>query len=128
MACKALLCQKNARKLKKSKYILKKTGFLAYLAIIIAIIVARVMTKSRVGLQLRAVGENPATADAAGIKVERYKYIATCTGSAGYSLLNQLLIQTPCSFRSDSSQPESLSQEFFRIALDSSLFERFQHM
>ena len=56
-------------------------SFLAYLAIIIAIIVARVMTKSRVGLQLRAVGENPATADAAGIKVERYKYIATCTGS-----------------------------------------------
>jgi simple sugar transport system permease protein len=28
------------------------------------------------------VGENPATADAAGINVSKYKYLATCTGSA----------------------------------------------
>ena len=33
------------------------------------------------GLQLRAVGESPATADAAGIVIARYKYIATCVGS-----------------------------------------------
>ena len=33
------------------------------------------------GLHLRAVGENPNTADAAGINVSKYKYIATCTGS-----------------------------------------------
>ena len=33
------------------------------------------------GLQLRAVGESPATADAAGIDIARYKYIATCVGS-----------------------------------------------
>ncbi|MBR5070621.1 MAG: ABC transporter permease, partial [Oscillospiraceae bacterium] len=33
------------------------------------------------GLHLRAVGENPGTADAAGINVSRYKYIATCLGS-----------------------------------------------
>ena len=33
------------------------------------------------GLQLRAVGESPATADAAGINVNRYKYVATCIGS-----------------------------------------------
>ena len=32
------------------------------------------------GLHLRAVGENPATADAAGINVTKYKYIATCVG------------------------------------------------
>ena len=31
-------------------------------------------------LYLRAVGENPATADAAGINVTRYKYLATCIG------------------------------------------------
>ncbi len=36
---------------------------------------------ARVGLNLRAVGESPATADAAGINVNRYKYIATCVGS-----------------------------------------------
>ena len=39
-----------------------------------------VIKRTRVGLQLRAVGENPATADAAGINVSRYKYFATCIG------------------------------------------------
>lgn len=57
-------------------------GFLAYAAIIIAIITAFVLKKTRVGLQLRAVGESPATADAAGINVTRYKYAATCIGGA----------------------------------------------
>lgn len=56
-------------------------GFLAYLSIIIAIFVAYIIRKTRVGLNLRAVGENPATADAAGINVRRYKYTATCVGS-----------------------------------------------
>ncbi len=55
-------------------------GFMTYLAIIIAIVVAYVITKTRTGLNLRAVGENPATADAAGINVDRYKYVATCLG------------------------------------------------
>lgn len=57
-------------------------GFLAYLAIAIAIIAALVLSRTRVGLNLRAVGENPATADAAGISVTKYKYIATCLGGA----------------------------------------------
>jgi len=35
-----------------------------------------------VGLHLRAVGENPATADAAGINVSKYRYVATCIGCA----------------------------------------------
>ncbi len=55
-------------------------GFLAYVAIIIALIVAYIFRKTKVGLNLRAVGENPATADAAGINVSRYKYLATCIG------------------------------------------------
>jgi len=55
-------------------------GFLTYLAIVLAIVLARVLKHTRVGLNLRAVGENPATADAAGINVTRYKYIATCLG------------------------------------------------
>ncbi|HAC60670.1 MAG TPA: ABC transporter permease, partial [Lachnospiraceae bacterium] len=53
-------------------------GFLAYTAIIIAILAALFLRKTRLGLQLRAVGENPGTADAAGINVSKYKYIATC--------------------------------------------------
>ncbi len=56
--------------------------FLTYLAIIIAVIVSLVLNRTRVGLNLRAVGESPATADAAGINVTRYKYFATCIGSA----------------------------------------------
>lgn len=56
-------------------------GFLAYAAIIIAIICAVFLNRTRGGLHLRAVGENPATADAAGINVNRSKYLATCIGS-----------------------------------------------
>jgi simple sugar transport system permease protein len=55
-------------------------GFLAYLAIAIAFIASYVLNHTRIGLQLRAVGEDPATADAAGINITRYKYIATCLG------------------------------------------------
>ena len=55
-------------------------GFMVYLAIIIAIVASYVLKHTRVGLQLRAVGESPATADAAGINVTRYKYFATCIG------------------------------------------------
>ena len=57
-------------------------GFLVYVAIIIAVLSSFVLNKTRVGLHLRAVGENPGTADAAGINVTRYKYLATCIGSA----------------------------------------------
>ncbi len=55
-------------------------GFLAYLAVIIALVTAFVFKYTRVGLHLRAVGEGPSTADAAGIDVSRYKYVATCIG------------------------------------------------
>ena len=55
-------------------------GILIYLAIIIALVSSFVLTKTRIGLNLRSVGENPATADAAGINVSRYRYVATCIG------------------------------------------------
>jgi general nucleoside transport system permease protein len=57
-------------------------GFLTYLSVVIALLVAFIITKTRIGLNLRSVGENPATADAAGISVSKYKYIATVTGGA----------------------------------------------
>ncbi len=56
-------------------------GIFAYVAIVIAVIAHWFFTKTRAGLNLRAVGENPATADAAGINVTKYKYIATCIGA-----------------------------------------------
>lgn len=55
-------------------------GFLAYLAVIVAVLVHHFLNKTRTGLNLRAVGENPATADAAGINVTRYKYLSTLLG------------------------------------------------
>ncbi len=55
-------------------------GFLAYLAIAIALIASFVLNHTRTGLHLRAVGENPATADAAGINITKYKYVTTCIG------------------------------------------------
>ena len=56
-------------------------GFLAYAAVIISLSAAAVLKHTRTGLHLRAVGESPNTADAAGINVSRYKYAATCIGS-----------------------------------------------
>ena len=55
-------------------------GFLAYVAVIIAFVCAYVLKRTKVGLHLRAVGESPNTADAAGINVNKYKYMATCIG------------------------------------------------
>lgn len=57
-------------------------GFLTYLSIVIAIVMALFLNKTRRGLHLRAVGESPATADAAGINVSLYKYVATVSGAA----------------------------------------------
>ena len=64
-------------------------GFMVYLALVLAIALHFFLNKTRTGLNLRAVGENPATADAAGINVTRYKYLATCVG-AGISGLGGL--------------------------------------
>lgn len=56
-------------------------SFLAYLAIVMALVSSFYLVKTHSGLRLRAVGESPATADAAGVNVARYKYFATCIGS-----------------------------------------------
>ena len=66
-----------------------KYGWLAYVAIVIAVLAQLYLKRTRSGLNLRSVGENPATADAAGINVTRYKYLATCIG-AGISGLGGL--------------------------------------
>lgn len=57
-------------------------GFLTYVALILAFLVAFFLLKTRSGLNLRAVGENPGAADAAGINIEKYKYVATILGGA----------------------------------------------
>ena len=56
-------------------------GVLFFLGVIIALAASYVLYRTKVGLHLRSVGENPGTADAVGINVTRYKYAASCIGS-----------------------------------------------
>lgn len=67
-------------------------GVLTYLAIIIAIVCGFIIKRTRIGLHLRAVGENPAAADSMGINVNRYRYISTIVGAMIASLGGLYLI------------------------------------
>ena len=55
-------------------------GFLTYFSIILAFALSYFLLHTRAGLNLRSIGENPGAADAAGINIEKYKYIATIIG------------------------------------------------
>lgn len=55
-------------------------GFLTYFAIIITILLSIFLYKTKWGLNLRSIGESPATADAAGINVTKYKYLSSVIG------------------------------------------------
>jgi len=61
---------------------LQYLGVLFFVAVAIALIASWVLYRTKVGLRLRSVGENPGTADAVGVNVTKYKYLATCIGSA----------------------------------------------
>ncbi len=65
-----------------------------YLGVLIAVAMALYLNKSRSGLHLRAVGENPATADAAGINVTRYKYLSTVIGGGISGIGGMVYIMT----------------------------------
>ncbi|MBR5515542.1 MAG: ABC transporter permease [Clostridia bacterium] len=77
--------------------------FLTYLAIIIAVAASIILSRTRVGLNLRSVGENPATADAAGINVIKYRYLATCIGAgvAGLGGLQYIMAYADGSWSND---------------------------
>ena len=53
-----------------------------YLTALIFVAVVWLLARTRTGLRLRAVGENPQAADAAGIAVLRYRLLAIIAGSA----------------------------------------------
>jgi len=65
-----------------------------YLAVLLAVGMHLYLGKSRFGLNLRAVGESPATADAAGINVSRYKYVATVIGGGISAIGGMVYIMT----------------------------------
>ena len=55
-------------------------GFYVYFAILIALITTFIFNRTKVGLNLRAIGENTATADAMGVNITLYKYVAILVG------------------------------------------------
>ena len=57
-------------------------SLLVYASWICVIIVALYLTRTRLGLNLRAVGESPAAADAMGVSVPKYRYAHTLAGGA----------------------------------------------
>jgi len=65
-----------------------------YLGVLLAVVMYLFLNKSRKGLYLRSVGESPATADAAGINVSRYKYVATIVGGGISAIGGMVYIMT----------------------------------
>ena len=65
-----------------------------YLGAVLAVVLSLFLNRSRCGLHLRAVGESPATADAAGINVARYKYLATVIGGGISAIGGMVYIMT----------------------------------
>lgn len=65
-----------------------------YLGILLAIGMYLFLNRSRKGLYLRSVGESPATADAAGINVGLYKYLATVIGGGISAIGGMVYIMT----------------------------------
>ena len=65
-----------------------------YLGVVLTVGMHLFLNKSRAGLSLRAVGESPATADAAGVNVTRYKYLATVIGGGISAIGGMVYIMT----------------------------------
>jgi general nucleoside transport system permease protein len=70
---------------------------LVYFGYVAAPIVWLIITRTRLGLHLRAVGENPAAADATGVSVAGYRYGAVVFGGAmaGLAGASLSLAQSP---------------------------------
>jgi ABC-type uncharacterized transport system permease subunit len=64
---------------------------LFYLAFVLVPVFALLLTRTRFGLQLRAVGEHPFAADASGVDVARTRYIAALIASAMAGLAGAFL-------------------------------------
>ena len=65
-----------------------------YLAVLLAVVMHLFLRKTRWGMYLTAVGESPSTADAAGISVTKYKYLATVIGGGISAIGGMVYIMT----------------------------------
>lgn len=59
-----------------------KQDLFVYLGYLVCIVTAVYLYKTRMGLNLRAVGENTAAADASGVNINLYKYVHILLGGA----------------------------------------------
>jgi general nucleoside transport system permease protein len=57
-------------------------SILVYASWVCVILIALYLTRTRIGLNVRAVGESPAAADAMGVNVAAYRYAHTLAGGA----------------------------------------------
>ena len=64
---------------------------LVYAAYGLALVVWLLLSQTRPGLQLRAIGEDPATADAAGLRVSAYRFWAVVAGGMLMGLAGAIL-------------------------------------
>lgn len=65
-----------------------------YLAVVLAVLMHFFLKKTRAGMYLTAVGESPATSDAAGINVTKYKYLGTTIGGGISAIGGMVYIMT----------------------------------
>ena len=63
-----------------------------YLTLLLAVVAQFVLYRTDLGLALRATGENPAAADAAGISVDRMRYLGTLLSGAGAGMAGGYLV------------------------------------
>jgi ABC-type uncharacterized transport system permease subunit len=75
---------------------------LLYLTLVLVVIAHAVLYRTRFGLSLRAAGETPRAADAAGISVERMRYAGTLISGAAAGLAGAYLVLAQIGFFRDS--------------------------
>jgi ABC-type uncharacterized transport system permease subunit len=78
----APLCPKSWQNVEFLGPILFRQSALVYASWVCVIVVALYLNRTRFGLNVRAVGESPAAADAMGINVSAYRYGHTLVGGA----------------------------------------------
>jgi simple sugar transport system permease protein len=73
-------------------------NLLLYVTLAVVVVAQVILFRTRFGLALRAAGENPAAADAAGISVAKMRYAGTLLSGAGAGLAGGYLVLAQVGF------------------------------